>query len=59
MMAAVLGTLGLPAIIAVKALAGGLIALVIWRLGVRSRNGIAAICLVGCVGALTELMAVV
>jgi hypothetical protein len=57
LMAASIRVVGLGGIIALKVLAGSAVAAVVWRAGFRHRGGIVLICLIGCIGALSALLA--
>jgi hypothetical protein len=57
LMAATIRVVGLGGIVAIKILAGSAVAAVVWRAGFRHRGGIVLICLIGCIGALSALLA--
>jgi hypothetical protein len=59
LMATAIAAVGLAGIVALKIAVGIAIAAVVWRLDFRLRGGLALVCLVGCVGALSALVALV
>ncbi len=58
LMASAIGAVGLGGIVVFKAAAGTGVGAVVWRLDLRLRGGLALVCLVGCTGALSALVAV-
>ena len=59
LMASAIGAVGLGGVIVIKAVVATGIGAVVWSLDLRLRGGLAFVCLIGCAGALSALVAVV